>query len=58
MERSSSEVESSSAYQEIPRLSRNLNAHYRVHKTSPLYPVLSQFIPLHNLTPYLFKIIL
>jgi hypothetical protein len=42
--------------QEIPNLSRNSNAHYRVHNSLQLDPNLSQMNPIHALTPRFFHI--
>jgi hypothetical protein len=38
------EAGSRSAYQEVPRLSRNPKVHYHVHKTSPTVPTLKRMI--------------
>jgi hypothetical protein len=55
-QRPPSESDSSSAGQEIPRLLRKPKFHYRIHKMSPLNPVLMQLNPEHNLAQYFFKI--
>jgi hypothetical protein len=41
--------------EEIPRLLWNLEPHYRVHKSPPLVPILSQMFQ-STLPPHLFKI--
>jgi hypothetical protein len=43
------EANSRSVGQEIPRLLRNRNVHCYVHKTPPLFPILSQINPIHTL---------
>jgi hypothetical protein len=47
---------SRSASQEILCSSWNLKVHYRVNKSPPLVPTLSQMNPVDTLTHYLFKI--
>jgi len=50
MEQSHSwEANSHSASQEIPRIVRISEVHYRVHNISLLFRVLSQMNPVHNL---------
>jgi len=56
MEQSPSDANSHSATQEIPRLLRNPKVHYRVHKTPPLVPTLSQIYTVHTFPPSLLKI--
>jgi hypothetical protein len=54
---SSSEADSSSDSQNILHSIWNPKAHYRVHKSPPLLPILNQINPLHALTTiYFFKI--
>jgi hypothetical protein len=48
----------SAATQEFPRILWNQKVHYRVHKSSPLVPTLSQDKPIHTNPSYLSKIYL
>jgi hypothetical protein len=50
------EANSHSASQEFPRLSWNPKVHCRVHKSSPLVPLLSLTNPVHTLPIYILKI--
>jgi hypothetical protein len=46
------EATSCSATQEIPNILRNLDVYYSVHKSPPLFHILSEIIPIHNLKYY------
>jgi len=56
MEQSPSKSDSHSASQEIAYLLRNPKAHYSVHKTPPLIPILSQMRPFHTFSLYFLNV--
>jgi hypothetical protein len=58
MEQSPWETNNPSDIQEIPRLVWEPKVHYRIHKSQPLVPNLSQLHPVHTFQPYFLRYIL
>jgi len=54
---SSCETDNCSAGHETPRLLRNPNVHYRVHKSKQVIFILRQVSPVHIITLYKIKIV-
>jgi hypothetical protein len=50
------EAATCAATQEYPKILRNTKVHYRVHKSPPLVPIVSQINPVHTILSYLSKI--
>jgi hypothetical protein len=50
------EAASCAATQKLPSIVRSPKVYYRVHKSPPLVPILSQISPVHTAPSYLSKI--
>jgi hypothetical protein len=55
--RASWEAANCAATQELPSVLYNLKVHYRLHKSPPLVPILSQIDPIPTIPSYLSKIL-